>query len=133
MNGGSDDAICYHSRTDIQSGPCTGPPGSGGKTIYNAGTVSVTFEGQTISARYGQTSSALGLSTQMALALYENSVLSSQFVSAANGSVGIVHALNTGTQYDYSWTSSCSYDTLYFNSCSFTVGLSPTGSLQSPQ
>lgn len=133
VSGGQDDAVCYYSRTDIQSGPCPGPPGSGGKTIYNSGTVSVTFDGQTISARYGQTSTALGLAGQMALALYQNSVLSSQFVSAANGSVGIVHALNSGTQYDYAWTSSCSYNTLYFHWCSFTVGLSPAGSLQSPQ
>lgn len=133
VSGGPDDAVCYYSRTDIQDGPCPGPPGSGGKTIYNSGTVSVTFDGQTISATYGQTSTALGLATQMAVALYQNSVLSSQFVSAANGSVGIVHALNSGTQYDYAWTSSCSYNTLYFHWCSFTVGLSPAGSLQSPQ
>jgi|SRR5579872_4954368 len=127
---GQGDAVCYHSRTDIQSGPCSG---SDGKTIYNSGTVSVTFDGQTVNARYGQTSTPVGLASQLAMALDQNSVLGSQFISAANGPVGLVHALNVGTQYDYSWTSSCSYNTIYFHWCSFTVGLSPAGSPTSTQ
>lgn len=125
---GEDDVICFHSTTDIQSGPCTN---NNGKTIYNTGTVPVTFNGQTVSARYGQTSTSVGLATQLALALDANSVLSGEFISAANGPVAIIHALNTGTQYDYSWTSSCTYQRVYFHACSFTAGLSPAGSLAS--
>lgn len=124
---GQDDAVCYVSTTNIQSGPCA--PGQPGKTIYNTGTVSVTFNGQTISATYSQTSTPLALATKMALALNQNSVLSSEFAAGADGSVGIVRALNSGSQYDYPWTSSCTYNTHYFSWCSFTVGLSPSSSL----
>ncbi len=132
---GQEDVECWYSSTDIQPGPCPGPPGSGGKQVYNSGTVSVTFDGQTVSAGYNENSTATGaagLATELALGIDENPTLSSQFSSAANGDISLVHGVNTGTQYDYSWTSSCTYNRVYFKSCSFTAGLSPAGSLSSP-
>lgn len=125
---GREGVECWYSTTDIQPGPCPGPPGSGGKQFYNSGTVSITFDGQTASADYGEGSTAAGLATELALSLDHNSTLAGQFISAANGDITLVHALYAGTEYDYPWTSSCTHS-FFFKSCSFAVGLSPTGSL----
>lgn len=99
-------------------------------TQYDSGTISLTFDGQTVTVSYSQNSTAAVLAAELAIAIDQNATLSSQFTSAAIGPVSYVHALNAGSNYP--WTSSCTYNSKYFDSCSFTTGLSPAGSLSAP-
>jgi hypothetical protein len=99
-----------------------------GHPIWNTGAVSIMIDGQTVNASYGQYSTATSVAVTLAAAIQSNSTLASQFASAGLGSVAKLAALNPGTQYVYTWRTSCSHNPV-FNSCSFWVTLQPSGSL----
>lgn len=101
-------------------------------TVYNHGVVSLTLNGQTVSLSYDEGSTAFSLGFALARAIQQNSTLASQLISAPNGPLVYVNAINTGTQYDYPWTTSCTYDRTHFGACSFRISLSPSASLVSP-
>ena len=131
---GRDLKVCV-SKEGTTGGAC--PSGFPGSTVCDTGTVSVTFDGQTASAAYGCNSTPFTLGFQLAQSIVQNGTLGNQFVSAANGPLAYVNAINTGTQYDYSWTSStsCSQTSRvyqFYGQCSFSAGLSPAASLMSP-
>lgn len=126
---GRERSVCRDRFGHLTSPPCNDPDST---EIFNAGTVSVTFDGQTVSAPYNQGSTAFNVAFQLSQAIEQNSTLGSQLMSAANGPLIYVNAINSGTQYDYPWTSSCTYLTRYFSQCSFSAGLSPAASLASP-
>lgn len=100
--------------------------------VDNSGVVSLTLNGQTVSVTYGSGSTPFSLGVALAIAMNQNSTLASQLMSAPNGPVVYVNAINTGTQYDYPWTTSCTYNSKYFSACSFSIALSPSASLTSP-
>ena len=100
--------------------------------VDNSGVVSLTLNGQTVSVTYGSGSTPFSLGVALAIAMNQNSTLASQLMSAPNGPVVYVNAINTGTQYDYPWTTSCTYNSKYFSDCSFSIVLSPSASLASP-
>lgn len=135
---GTELKICDNSRDGggITGGAC-GSTYPFGRTFCDSGGVSLTFDGQTVKATYGCSSTASKLGFQLAQAIVQNATLGSLFVSAANGPVAYVNAINTGTQYDYPWTSSATCSTTgpvyqFYGYCSFSVGLSPAASLASP-
>ncbi len=129
---GHEEVICF-SHQGISEGAC--PSGFPGTTICDTGTVSVTMNGQTVSTQLSCTSTAFSVAFQLAQAIKQNSALGSQLMSAANGPLIYVNAVNTGTQYNYPWTSSASCSNRaaqYYGQCSFSAGLSPAASLASP-
>lgn len=119
---------------NLQPGPC--PAGSNSDTICDVGTVSITVNGHTVSATLDCNSNPRTVAFQLATALDQDSTLGPQFVSASQGPVSYVRALNSGSQYNYPWTSSssCSSRILFvFGQCSFSAGLSPASSLSGGQ
>lgn len=129
---GREEAICY-SHEGIREGAC--PSGFPGATICDGGTVSVTINGQTASAQLSCASTRVSVAFQLAQAIDRNATLGSVLISANNGSIAYVSALNTGTQYDYQWTTnvSCANRAAeWYGHCSFAATLSPAASLASP-
>jgi len=130
---GSEEVICF-SHQGISEGAC--PSGFPGTTICDTGTVSVTINGQMVSTQLTCSSTAVSVAFQLAQAIDQNATLGSQFISAPNGPLTYVHALNSGTQYNYPWTSSASCSNRaaqYYGQCSFSAGLSPAASLSGGQ
>lgn len=130
---GSEEIICF-SHQGISQGAC--PSGFPGTTICDTGTVSVTINGQTVSTQLSCTSTRSSVAFQLAQAIDQNATLGSQFISAPNGPISSVHALNSGTQYNYPWTSSASCSNRaaqWYGQCSFSAGLSPATSLAGGQ
>jgi hypothetical protein len=99
-----------------------------GHPIWNMGTVSITTDGQTVSASYGRYSTATSVALNLAGAIQANPTLAAQFASAGLGTDTKLAALNGGSQYAYPWQTSCTYGP-GFHSCSFWVTLQPSGSL----
>lgn len=99
-----------------------------GHPIWDNGTVSVTLDGQTVSASYNRYSTPQSVALDLAAAIENNSTLSAQFASAGLGGDTKLAALNSGSQYDYSWQTSCTHNFL-FHSCSFWITLQPSGAL----
>ena len=93
------------------------------------------MNGQTVSTSLTCASTAFSVAFQLAQAIEQNSTLGSQLMSAANGPLIYVNAVNTGTQYNYPWTSSASCSSVilgFYGQCSFSAGISPAASLASP-
>jgi hypothetical protein len=129
---GSEEMYCRSHDSSLNDQPGACPAGSDSDTVCDTGGVSLTINGQTVSVSLSCASTPLSVASALAIALDENATLGTQFVAAANGPIAYVHALNAGSQYNYSWTSSsgCSATIMsIFGQCSFTAGLSPAGAL----
>lgn len=96
-------------------------------TTYNNGVVSLTLNGQTVSATYGESSTPSTIANALAVAISNNSTLSSMFVATASGGVVGISAKQPGVEYP--WSTSCSYDQTRFSHCSFSASLSPQATL----
>lgn len=116
------------ARGDATVGGVEGETYVSGHPIWNSGTVSITMDGQTVSASYNRYSTPESVALELAAAIAANSTLSGEFTTAALGSDTKLAALNGGTQYDYPWQTSCTHNVV-FSSCSFYVTLQPSGSL----
>ncbi len=131
---GSEEKYCHgNTRSSLTAGAC--PTGSTGTTACDTGTVSLTMNGQTVSTSLTCASTGFSVAFQLAQAIGKNATLASDLISAANGPLIYVNAVNTGTQYNYPWTSSNSCSSVIlslYGQCSFSAGLSPAASLASP-
>jgi hypothetical protein len=113
-----------------ESGQCTRQRVQ--ETVWNSGSVSAIFAGQTVTTTVDQNSTLSSAAAGLAYAIDANSVLNTQFIAVPQGSSVIVKALQTGTQYNYQWQPSCTYNTQWFTSCSVAASLSPLSALASP-
>lgn len=132
---GSEEEYCrsHDSSLNGRPGPC---PAGAGTTVCDVGAVSLTVDGHTVSAALSCASTARSVAFELALALDQDATLGTQFKAASAGPVAYVRAVNGGSQYNYSWTSSnsCSSTILsIFGKCSFSAGLSPAGALAGGQ
>jgi hypothetical protein len=99
------------------------------ETVWNTGSVSVSINGQTATASVGANSTAASVAGALAYAIDTNSVLSPQLMAVPEGARVLVHAKQTGTQYNYPWQASCTYNSAQFSSCSINASLSPASAL----
>jgi len=87
------------------------------QTIYDSGTVSITVNGHTDSAYYGQSDTPSTIAAALATAINADS--SAPATASANGSVVNLTSKATGASSDYSLSASWTYDSADFTSPSF--------------
>ena len=101
-------------------------------TVYNTGSVSLTINGQTVTVPVNVGASPLGVAFALANAIAQNATLHSQCLAVSVGSKLYLKTVNSGTQYQYPWSTSCTYNSQYFSSCGISATLAPSGSLTVP-
>jgi RHS repeat-associated protein len=109
---------------DFASPSYTGNPSSGnlsgGTTIYDSGTCTVTVNGTPYGQSFGQGGSISSIASGLASAISGGSLVS----ATASGATISLTAKTGGTATNYSLSSSCSYDSADFGSASFTASAS---------
>lgn len=101
-------------------------------TVWNTGSVSLTMDGQTITVPVNVGMTAAQVVQGLTVAFDRNSTLFSNLIAGNEGTRLVIRARNAGSQYNYSWQTSCTYNTQYFSSCAMTVVLAPTGQITAP-